>query len=134
MSVWRQKAIVAFPEFRKEFEDPDSSIYDVFMELLDLAVEAHRNNDREMLVKVYQYASWCARQKEKKLWNAAGVGFYENLIDDEMTLAGIPEWVPGDIFNDTKGLMAWRLKDADAYAKLIRAYNKHNQTKFPTTE
>ena len=134
MSVWRRKAIEAFPELRKDFEDPDTSIYDVLMELLHFAKEAHSKNDRETLVKVYQYTSWCARQKEKILWNAAGVGFYEHLVDNDMTLAGIPEWVPSDIFDETKGLMALMLKDADKYAELVRAYNKRNKTKFPTIE
>jgi hypothetical protein len=34
MSVWRQKAIECLPEERKDFEDPESSIYLVFSELL----------------------------------------------------------------------------------------------------
>jgi hypothetical protein len=45
MSVWRQKAIECLPELRKEFEDPDVSIYGVFMELLPAAVEFHKTNN-----------------------------------------------------------------------------------------
>lgn len=134
MSVWRRKAIESFPELRKEFEDPETSIYGVFLELLPMAREAHSTNDRETLVKIYTYASWCARQKEQILWNAAGVSFYEHLVENEMTLEGIPEWVPSDIFVETKGLMALMLNDADKYAELIRAYNKRNKTNFPTIE
>ena len=34
MSKWRQKAIECLPECKREFEQPDTSIYMVFFELL----------------------------------------------------------------------------------------------------
>jgi hypothetical protein len=41
------------------------------------------------LEKIYGFADWCASQKEKELWNAAGVAFYEHLADSNRTLEAI---------------------------------------------
>ena len=79
MSTWRQKAIDCLPELRKEFEKPETSIYDVFFEILPATIEAHKNKDISRLKKYYAFAEWCFRQKEKDLWNSAGVAFYEHL-------------------------------------------------------
>jgi hypothetical protein len=105
MSAWRKKAIECLPNLQKEFEQPDTSIYTVFFEMLPAAVEAHKQNNTEQLHKIYDYAEWCFRQKEQELWNAAGVAFYEHLGDDPETLKVMPVWIKKDIYNDIRGLL-----------------------------
>ncbi len=111
MSVWRRKAIACLPDFIKEFEKPDANIYSVFFELLPATRDAHCKNDREKLKKFYDFAEWCFRQKEKELWNAAGVAFYEHLGDYDETFLAMPNWVKRDIYDDIRGLLDARLDD-----------------------
>src|SRR5687768_7758053 len=109
MSVWRRKAIECLPELQKEFEQPGSTIYTVFFEMLPAAVEAHKQNNTELLEKIYGYAEWCFRQKEQELRNAAGVTFYEHLGDDPETFKAIPLWIKKDIYEDIRGLLEDRI-------------------------
>jgi hypothetical protein len=94
MSVWRQKAIDCLPESRKDFDRPGSTIYDAFIELLQ---------------KIYDFAEWCLGQKDKQLWNAAGVCFYEHLGDQAETREDLRRWVKPQTYNQIKGLLEWRL-------------------------
>ncbi|WP_205301058.1 DUF7674 family protein, partial [Paenibacillus aceris] len=57
------------------------TIYDVFQTLSDMVKEAHHRGDVEQLKKIYEYAEWCSNQRAEDLWNAAGVFFYEHLVD-----------------------------------------------------
>ena len=122
MSVWRRKAIECLPEFSGEFQKQETSIYDVFMRMLPAAVQAHKNKDNLRLQSIYSYAEWCFRQKEKMLWNAAGVAFYEHLGDCEETSQEIAKWVKPGIYKEIRGLLEWRL-DSDTLKKLDRSYS-----------
>ena len=121
MSVWRQKAINCLPELKKDFEQPTTSIYDVFFELLPAVVEAHKVKDVDRLKNIYAFAEWCFRQKDKSLWNAAGVAFYEHLGDYEETRQAMPQWIKSDIYKDIRGLLETRL-DQSALQKLDSYY------------
>ena len=113
MSAWRKKAIECLPELRKEFEQPGTSIYDVFIELLPATVEVHKQKNEARLRKLYDFADWCFRQKEKELWNAAGVSFYEHLGDYKETLSAFPKWIKPDIYSDIRPLLQRRLAEID---------------------
>ncbi len=121
MSVWRQKAINCLPESKKDFEQPTTSIYDVFFELLPAVVEAHKRKDIDRLKNIYDFAEWCFRQKDKDLWNSAGVAFYEHLGDYEETKQAIPQWIKYDIYKDIRGLLEARL-DRNEIRKLDSYY------------
>jgi hypothetical protein len=108
MSAWRRKAVELFPDLRSEIEAPDATIYTVFFELLPRCRAAHERNDTVELKKIYGFADWCASQKAKDLWNAAGVAFYEHLADSNATLEAIPRWVRRPIFEDIAGLLEAR--------------------------
>ncbi|WPV00948.1 hypothetical protein SNE26_04100 [Mucilaginibacter sp. cycad4] len=112
MSTWRKRAIECLPSSKKEFEDPETSIYGVFMELLPATVAAHKNNDTVQLKKNYEFAEWCLRQKSEDLWNAAGVSFYEHLGDKTETLQTIHLWVKQDTYIKIRSLLKQRLNDA----------------------
>jgi hypothetical protein len=122
MSVWKRKAIECLPDLKKEFEQPDVSIYNVFIEMLPAVVKAHRENDAIKLGKIYSFAEWCLKQKEKDLWNAASVSFYEHLGDYEETLKEFRQWVKPDIYSNIRGLLELRLQDAEIQ-KLDKLYN-----------
>jgi hypothetical protein len=109
MSAWRKRAIECLPGSKREFEDPQISIYGIFMELLPATVAAHRNNDTAQLKKNYDFAERCFRQKSEDLWNAAGVTFYEHLGDKAETLQAIHQWVKRDIYTEIRPLLEQRL-------------------------
>jgi len=113
MSAWRQKAIECFPESRKDFEAPGTSIYTVFSELLSAAVNFHQTNNSDRLQKIYDFAEWCFRQKTRDLWNAAGVSFYEHLGDYPETRQEMRRWVKPAIYRDIRELLAIRLSEKE---------------------
>ncbi|RFS22380.1 hypothetical protein DVR12_11235 [Chitinophaga silvatica] len=106
MSVWRHKALEIMPRFKREIEDND--IYTAFMLLLSETQEAHDNDNKLQLRKYYDYAEWCFRQNDKNLWNAAGVVFYEHLLDHSKTLKEFAKWVKKDIYIKIRPLLEKR--------------------------
>jgi 16S rRNA A1518/A1519 N6-dimethyltransferase RsmA/KsgA/DIM1 with predicted DNA glycosylase/AP lyase activity len=114
MSTWRRKAIECLPDMKKEIEKKDFSIYEVFSALLDETVKAHRDKDYTQLRKYYDFAEWCFQQKEKALWNAAGVSFYEHLGNQQETAQDMPIWVKKSIYIQIKGLLEFHLGDEKA--------------------
>ena len=121
MSTWRRKAVELFPDLREEIEDPGTSVMSLFFELLPRCHSAHDRGDSEELKRIYGFADWCASQKTKELWNAAGVGFYEHLADSDRTLEVIPLWVRKPIFEDIAGLLEARV-GAARVAELRKRY------------
>ena len=112
MSTWRHRAIEIAPELKTEFQDPELSPFTVFMELLSVLEQAHDTNNRDRLQKIYDYAEWCLRQKDKKLWNAAGVSFYEHLGDSNKTFPAFTHWVKRDVYVEIRELLALRLEES----------------------
>ena len=111
MSAWRKRAIECLPGSKKEFENPSTSIYGVFMELLPATIAAHKSNDIAQLKLNYDFAEWCLHQKTKELWNAAGVAFYEHLGDRTETLQAMHLWVKRDVYIEIRELLKQRLDD-----------------------
>ncbi|SDK24566.1 hypothetical protein SAMN05421823_102236 [Catalinimonas alkaloidigena] len=109
VSNWRRKAIEALPEEKEFFEQPDTTPYQVFFELLPATIKAHRQNNTERLKKYYQFAEWCFRQTQQELWNAAGVAFYEHLADHEVTFAAMPVWIGPTLYAEIRELLRVRL-------------------------
>lgn len=124
MSTWRRRAIECAPELKKEFEQGDLTPYTVFSELLPITIQAHKDNDHNRLNKIYDFAEWCFRQKNEKLWNAAGVCFYEHLGDADESFQQFHNWVKKEIYIDIRDLLNRRLDDnkmklLDDYYKII---------------
>lgn len=111
MSAWRKKAIECAPELKKEFEDPELTIYSVFMELLPLTREAHKVNNTDKLKKIYDFAEWCHKQKDKNIWNAVGVSFYEHLADYNETFNEFTYLIKKEIYIDIRNLLNQRIED-----------------------
>lgn len=128
MSSWRRKAIEAFPDLRKEFEDPDTTIYGVFFELLPRAREAHTRQDIAELKRIYGFAEWCFHQQAEDLWNAAAVAFYEHLVDDPRTRRQMPHWIQADDFEALKPLFESRLRP-EQFRRLCEEYTRRHETK-----
>jgi hypothetical protein len=123
MSTWRKKTIECLPEDKKDLESPDTNIYIVFGYMLAALRIAHSNNDNEKLKKIYAFAAWCFKQKEKHLWNASGVAFYEHLGDHQVTLDQIHNWVSKEIYSEIRELLQLRISD-DNLKALDRKYAK----------
>lgn len=125
MSTWRKKAIEIAPELRKDFEEPNIEIYSVFSELLTILENSFKNKDIEKIENIFNYAEWCFRQKEQKLWNAAGVSFYEHLGDNIETFANFTNWIKKDIYFDIRALLQLRIKE-EKLETLDKFYNWKN--------
>jgi hypothetical protein len=121
VETWRAKLIGSFPDLRPEFDDPETTIYGAFIELSAKCQNAHDRDDDAVLATIYDFAAWCSRQKEKDLWNAAGVSFYEHIIDHPKALRDFPHWVPPDVFHQVSTLLQWRMGD-DEFSKLNARY------------
>lgn len=121
MSTWRRKALELSPDLRGEIDNPDTSVMSLFFELLPRCRDAHSRGDSEELNRIYGFADWCASQKAKNLWNAAGVGFYEHLADSKHTLEAMPQWVRKPIFDDIAGLLEARV-GRECVAEIRRRY------------
>jgi hypothetical protein len=113
MSAWRHRALEAFPEQRRLVEAPETTLHQLFFELLPWCRQAHKSNDVAALKRIYDFAHWCSIQPEKELWNPAGVSFYEHLADARITLEAMPRWVPRGTFDDVAGLLEARLGSAE---------------------
>jgi hypothetical protein len=125
MSVWRRKAIETFPQLRQEFARPETTIHGVFFELLDRARDAHSRSDEELLGRIYGFAHWCFRQRADDLCNAAGVAFFEHLVDGPF-LDEIPRWVEPDVFEGCKDLFRVRLSK-DEFGDLCDRYARRKR-------
>lgn len=123
MSVWRRKALACMPEERIEFEQKQTSIYQVFFSLLHATVEAHKQNDRLKLMSYYAFAEWCFNQNATDLWNAAAVSFYEHLGDQEETFLEMHKWVKKSIYIAVRELLVQRI-DEDKIKHLDKSYGR----------
>jgi len=123
MEVWRKKLIESLPDLLRKEEIESETIYTIFMELTAKCEKAHDRGDQVVLSKIYDFAAWCARREEKDLWNAAGVGFYEHIVDHPIALREIPRWVPPDVFYEISGLLQWRMGHK-AFFELSARYEK----------
>ncbi len=115
MSVWRRKALEAFPEMRTRIENPDDifSIYALWSELLEVTKTAHREDDRATLGRIYEYAEWCSRQRSKDVWNSVGVSFYEHLLDEPWMRPLVLPWLSSQVVRDVVTLWEGRLSRAE---------------------
>ena len=109
MSTWRRYAIECLPQLREQFENRNTTIYDVFVELRALTVEAHKQQDAKSLKLFYEFAEWCLKQKTQDLWNAASVSFYEHLGDTDETFLSFHLWIKRDIYEKIRGLLELRI-------------------------
>ncbi|MGI4789530.1 MAG: DUF7674 family protein [Janthinobacterium lividum] len=121
MTTWQQKALALFPDLQLDIEEDGANIYTLFFELLPRCETAHVEGDIEELKKIYDFAEWCSQQEEKDLWNAAGVAFYEHLVDDPLMLEQLPFWVSDKVFEQVSGLLEWRM-GSEAFALLKTRY------------
>ena len=131
-ALWKQKAGDLFPNLRAALEETEpndeqiENVYQLFFELLPMCYEATVTGDEETAAKIYAFAEWCHYQQQKDLWNAAGVCFYEHLIDEPETLAQIPKRLSPDVFVGVSGLLEWRLGEA-AFADLQVEFARFHQ-------
>lgn len=133
MSAWRRKALELFYDIRFSFTRNDDTIYSLMVELRERVKDAHRNDDTSELDKIYGYMEWCFNQQKRSfdLCNAAAVGFYEHLVEEEITRKAIPHWVKPDIFEQVQPLFEWMLeREKDHYQELVLEYNRINHTRF----
>ena len=130
MASWRRRALALFPDLRSHVEQPDSSIYMLFFDLLPMSQEAHQAGDEELLRRIYGFAEWCFEQKTKDMWNAAGVAFYEHLFDDHQPpWAEIVQWLSPRVIEDCWGLWEWRLAEGEL-SKLKRLIEHRRQQRY----
>ena len=110
MAAWRRKKIALFPDLREAVCEPDYTTYSAFFDLLPRCRDAHTRSDIAELGRIYEYAEWCLNQKSDKLWNPAGVCFYEHLFDSSSSLwPEIIPWLSPSVLARCMGLWESRL-------------------------
>ena len=109
MAAWRRIAIERFPDLRTALQDRDYSIYFLFADLRRMAQDAHERRDSVTLRHIYNFAAWCSAQRNKDLWNAAGVSFYEHLFDRRDQWRAVAPWLSDRMIKDCWGLWELRL-------------------------
>ena len=86
MSAWRRKAVALFPRHAALLARPDATLGRLLLELSHEAAEAHGRyaadaadqGAADVLRRAHGFAEWCLHHED--LWDAAGVGFYEDLF------------------------------------------------------
>ncbi|MBB4969216.1 DUF7674 family protein [Saccharothrix violaceirubra] len=107
MVDWRTKASTLVPELGAVVERESWSCHVFLAELWQLAAEAHREGDRELLARAYEFALWCFRQ-EQFLSNASVVSFYEHVFDEWELRDEVAPWLPEDVVEKVRPLWEWR--------------------------
>ena len=114
MSAWRRKALEDFPELTQPLA-PGGEIHSfhefVVYELRPLVRTAHRENDEDLLRRIYNYAEW-AHQQSWDLWNTIGVSFYERIFSETRPLADVIPWLSPRIVQAHRELWRTRLSAA----------------------
>lgn len=129
---WKRLAFENWPDLVEPddvYSDGDS-IYVILYELLDRVREAHLKNDTLEIARIYRYVEWAFRHEDKTIWNAAGVGFYEHLVDDPITTAAIPSSLSPDIYSAVRGLFEYRM-EPNAFADLDAAFRHAHWRHLP---
>jgi hypothetical protein len=105
---WRTRASALLPELSAVVERESWSCHVFLSELVQLALEAHRDGDREVLGRVYGFAHWCFRQPERFLSDASVVSFYEHVFDEWELRDEVAPWLPAEVVDRVRPLWEWR--------------------------
>ncbi len=140
MEHWRKLAIELFPDWKGIYEAPEETVWFVLHDLHSQVIDAHTNNNIDLLKRIYKFAEWCHSQKEvdPEIWKAAYAGFYEHLVEHEATYFAIPQWVGPEVFRDVLPEFEDRLDNKVKYPfetpgsfdDLLEYYNKSRGTNF----
>jgi len=138
-SRWKAMAKLLLPEVYAALlldeqwnEGCSESEMHFFFMLLPLVKNAHRNNERDFLLRAHAFADWCMQQPEQEIYNPAGVAFYEHLVDDLPEGVVMP-WLSARTFAQIESLIDLRLS-AKRSADVKKAYEKRQAAedkKFP---
>ncbi|ACU34035.1 hypothetical protein KCV87_20165 [Actinosynnema pretiosum subsp. pretiosum] len=107
MADWRTRAASLLPELTAVVERESWSCHVFLTELWQLALDGHREDDRDLLTRVYGFAHWCFRQ-EQFLANAAVVSFYEHVFDEWELRDAVAPWLPTEVVDKVRPLWEWR--------------------------
>ena len=129
MAAWRRIALAHFPELRPEIQDRRYTIYGLFADLLTMVREDHDADNTARLRHIYAFAAWCSTQRNKDIWNAAGVSFYEHLFDRRTDWQRVLPWVSEEVIRNCWGLWEWRLTkdELDTLRKMIAKRRRERQ-------
>lgn len=130
MSAWRRRAIETLPDMRREFEDPEMTIYQVLFEMLArVENEADRKDEKEP-ERIFDYALWCHTNRDREITNAVGVAFYEHLADEPHLRDMIVHRLPPNVFEDCRSLFELRLTPPE-FKELCERYARRDEPPPP---
>ena len=114
---------------KEELTDQDYSIYMLFFDLLPLSREAHVSEDEKVLRKIYGFSEWCLNQSSGEVSNAAGVAFYEHLLDVPDLRSKVIPWLSPNVIAIVRPLWAERLEVAE-FDQLERSIRNRKTAKY----
>ncbi len=103
-------------------EKCDTSIHSVLHQLVPLCQLAHEARDAEALRSIYGFAEWCLEKDvegDVDLGNAAGVSFYEHIIESTTVVEQLAGWLTPEVFRQVRGLFEVWL-EPEIYDELMR--------------
>jgi hypothetical protein len=127
MAAWRRKALELFPELLPELENSQYTCYMLFFDLLPMSRRAQEANDSDLLGRIYGFAEWCLVQKTKEPGNAAGVAFFEHVLDQPTHWKAVVPWLSPRVIADCWSLWEGRLSpdELDEVQLLISNRKEH---------
>ncbi|QFZ16114.1 DUF7674 family protein [Saccharothrix syringae] len=108
MVDWRARASALVPELSAVVERESWSCHVFLAELWQLALEAHRDGEHDVLRRAYSFAHWCFRQPERFLSDASVVSFYEHVFDEWELRDEVAPWLPAEVVARVRPLWEWR--------------------------
>ena len=137
MSASRCKALALFPDYASHLARPDATLGRLFSELTSDVKEAHARyaadpadaGAADALRRVHGFAEWCLHHDA--LWDAAGVGFLEDLFA-VVPWEQLPPWLSPFVVAEVRKTYALGL-DHEGWPKLARLVDARTDHAYSTT-
>ncbi len=93
----------------------------IFYDLRNLAIKAHKKNDKDLLRRIYSYAYDCYHSNDQKLANVIGSMFYEDVIVSAAVRRQVYSYISKKFALDLQRLWQ-RVLSKREYIKLLKLY------------
>ena len=129
MSVWRRKALEAFPESRTAIQSCDSPVA-LWIELEDGFDSALKNSDPEAASRFFEFARWCRKDsKNEDVATAAWTVFYEHLPKRKRSWSLVAALITSSEFHELSEAFQY-LASEHEFEEFVAYYKTHRKPPF----
>jgi hypothetical protein len=104
MAAWRKKAYETF-EFPPGSYSHRRGKVELFGDLLEMAKQAMRSGNEELLRRIGRYVIWADSQTSDELASALDLAFFLPLLRDSVFLSHIENWIPSEMVAKKRRLL-----------------------------